>query len=365
MRMGTTKRHPLVDSVTDRIVRVELRSPIVRLSPPLAAVLADGDAVADGDNGGRVTVLVTPETSRLTPALRVALAASPARWMVRREQGGYRDGFSGAFFANLEAVALGLGTEAEAPPAFPTQAPSTGAVDASGDAIAHLSIDATVVHEPSSGRDFGGVLAVLTEAVGRTRPRSWGWDEPLSTHWDPWVLTQHIRHVAPETSKVFVEGEGLSAVLTVRFLDYGIEETVAMTVAVADGALGIDSALARVCNAMEGLATSSTPTFALVLARASDADRLIRPVAYPTPNPCMLFIGAPAVDLLEIAADSFPKHGVRMMGQADRPALLLTLGDSHHDGWDALHDALERVGSDRLPLLLGASPFTGSDHNAP
>lgn len=348
--VGTPIRHPLVDEVTPQVIRIDSRARVVRLSAPLA------DLLTRPRMAGRTVVIVTGEQSRVTIGLRSALVAAGGLWLVATEQG-FRDGITGADSSTInDAVRPRSRTEANGPRDEPRTLISSLTDSDSG--TVQVSVDVTVLHRPGHGGSdhegvLGGVVDVLAEAVGGYRPRAWGASEPLEKSWDRWAMTQDARHRSPEPSRLIVEGDRFSAAITARVSDHGIEETIALTADVPGGSAGLDDAIGRVGSALAALTETELPTFALVLAREGEPDRTFRPVAYPAPNPVVLLIGAPSVRRLDLDRSTFaPDQVVVLAGTATRPAYLLPLGDSARSGWEALHDALDSVGSARLTTLV-------------
>lgn len=350
--MGTPIRHPLIDEITGRVALVESRAQVVRLSAPLVDLLARPLA------RGRTLVLLTPDTSRLTVGLRSALVAARGVWAVASGSG-FRDGITGVDHATLDAVAAGGMPDQDPALEGPPVAPAL----ASSDITLQLSVDVTLLHRADHHALLGGALEAIARAIGGRpaddvpgggwRPLAWGVSEPLEKGWDRWVLTQDARHRAPDPTRIIVEGDHLSAAVTARVTDRGIEETVALTADVPGGLAGLDEAIERLRSALAELTRTSLPTFALVLAREGEADRSFRPVTYPPPNPVVLLIGAPSVRRLSLAAAAFdPSQDVDVVGRPTLPAFLLPLGGAGRSGWDALHDALDSVGSERLTTLV-------------
>lgn len=341
--MGTPIRHPLVDEITARVVRVESRATVVRLSAPFA------DFLAKPVLAGRRIALVTPESSRLTIGLRAALVANGGVWAVTTPTG-YRDGITGVDQRTLDQLAAR--PEPSLDPAASTDAlPVT--VNAASDVTTQLSVDVTLLHTQTHDPVLGGALEILGAAIGGYHPKAWGHSEPLEKVWDKWAMTQDAKHRAPDPGRYLVEGERFSAAVTARATDRGIEETIAMTADVPGGFEGLDQAIARLREALSALTVSSLPTFALVLAREGEPDRCFRPVTYPPPNPVVLLIGAPSVRRLSLHEAAFAgNQDVVVVGRPARPAYLLPLGDAHTSGWEALHDALDSVGPERLTKLV-------------
>ncbi|TWX40222.1 hypothetical protein ES689_01770 [Frigoribacterium sp. ACAM 257] len=349
--MGTPIRHPLIDAVSARVVRVDSRSRVVRLSPPLADLLARR-------RGRRRVVLVTGESSRLTVGTRAALVHAGAAWAVTDEHGDLRDGLTGSPYADLDAAGWpptgGDGPDDDA------LAQETTAVREAVDTTAQLSVDLTVLHRTDHDTTLGGAVEALSEAVAGAVPDRWGETEPLRRPWDRWVLTQSARHAAPELVRVVVEGPGLSGTVTARVTENGIEETTALTITVPVVAAAgraetdpVDAAVERLTEALSEIARTSVPTFALVVAREGEPDRSVRAVTYPPPNPVVLLIGAPSVARLGLAASTIPvPRPVTVVGRPRLPAYVVSLGDAATSGWDALHDTLDAVGPERLAEMV-------------
>lgn len=339
--MGTPIRHPLVDAVTPRVVRVDGRARVVRLSRPFAEVLARPVR-------GRRVVLVTDEGSRLTVGLRAALVAAGGVWVVTDGAGALRDGLTGAPYADVDAAALPVEQQ-------PRGTTPPVVADAQG-TTAQLTVDLTVLHRASHDTSLGGPVEALAAAVGDAVPTRWGESEPLQHRWDRWVLTQHARHAAPDTVRVVVEGDRLSATVTARVTEHGIEETTSLTVEVLageDGAVDLDAASERLTAALAQLARTSLPTFALVVAREGEPDRSVRAVTYPPPNPLALLIGAPSVKRLGLDASGLDaERPVVVVGRPRLPGFVVPLGDSATSGWTALHRTLDAVGPERMSTLV-------------
>ena len=347
--MGTPIRHPLIDAVSTRVVRVDSRSRVVRLSAPLADLLARR-------RGRRRIVLVTGESSRLTVGTRAALVHAGAAWAVRGERGDLRDGLTGTRYADLDAA--GWPPNAGDDLGDQDAALESAVVEEAVDTIAQLSVDLTVLHRTDHDTTLGGAVEVLSEAVAGSAPDRWGETEPLRRPWDRWVLTQSARHAAPGLVRVVVEGPGLSGTLTARVTENGIEETTALTITVpvgqdAGAADPVDAAVVRLTEALSEIARSSVPTFALVVAREGEPDRSVRAVTYPPPNPVVLLIGAPSVARLGLTVATIPvPRPVTVVGRPRLPAYVVPLGDAATSGWDALHDTLDAVGPERLAEMV-------------
>lgn len=343
--MATQIRHPLIDGVTARAVRVDSRARVARLSPPVLEVL--GRPV-----GGRRVVLVTPEASRLTVGLRAALVSTGGVWAVTSPGGALRDGLTGVPYADVDAAAVAVERPDET--AVPV------APEAADDTAVQVTVDLTVLHRTSHDTSLGGAVEVLAAAVADDVPTHWGETEPLQHRWDRWVLTQHARHAAPDTVRVVVEGSRCSGTVTARVTDAGVEETTSLTVEVPARSDGepLDAAAERVTEALAEIARTTLPTFALVVAREGEADRTVRAVTYPPPNPLVLLIGAPSVARLGLEPEALDaERPVLRVGRPRLPGYLVPLGDARTSGWSALHRTLDAVGPERLATVV-APPST-------
>jgi hypothetical protein len=298
----------------------------------------------------RRVVLVSSERSRLTVGLRSALVDAGAAWVVHDEQGDLRDGLTGRPYSDVDDA----GTPIEELGAEAVEFPEIGAAV---DTTVQLTVDLTILHHASHDTSLGGALETIAEAVSGTLPVSWGVTEPLLHPWDRWVMTQHARHSAPEPLRILAEGPHLSATITARVTEHGIEETISVTVDVIDAVEGdsLDAGIARLTDALTDIAQRSLPTFALVVAREGEADRCVCAVTYPPPNPVALLIGAPSVRRLGLDLAALPTGDItRVVGRPTLPAFVVPLGDARTPGWDALHQTLEAVGPERLATLVSS-----------
>jgi hypothetical protein len=297
----------------------------------------------------RRVVLVSSERSRLTVGLRSALVDAGAAWVVHDEQGDLRDGLTGRPYSDVDDA----GTPIEELGAETVEFPEIGAAV---DTTVQLTVDLTILHHASHDTSLGGALETIAEAVSGTLPVSWGVTEPLLHPWDRWVMTQHARHSAPEPLRILAEGPHLSATITARVTEHGIEETISVTVDVIDAVAGdsLDAGIARLTDALGDIAQRSLPTFALVVAREGEADRCVCAVTYPPPNPVALLIGAPSVRRLGLDLAALPTGDItKVVGRATLPAVVGPLG-AGGGRWDALHKTLEAVGPERLATLVSS-----------
>ncbi|WP_156463371.1 DUF6177 family protein [Frigoribacterium sp. Leaf172] len=341
--MGTPIQHPLVDAVTSRVVRVDGRGRVLRLSPPLADLLRRR-------RHRRRVVLVSSERSRLTVGLRSALVEAGAAWVVHDDRGDLRDGLTGRPYVDVDDA----GTPVEE---VGTEVVEFPEISQAIDTRIQLTVDLTILHRAAHDTSLGGAVELIAEAVSGSLPVSWGVTEPLLHPWDRWVMTQHARHAAPEPLRILAEGPHLSGTVTARVTEHGIEETVSVTVDVVDDVEGdsLDAGITRLTDALAEIARRSLPTFALVVAREGEADRCVCAVTYPPPNPVALLIGAPSVRRLGLELATLPTgDDAKVVGRPSLPAFVLPLGDARTAGWDALHQTLEAVGPERLATLVSS-----------
>ena len=339
--VGTPIRHPLVDAVTARVVRVDGRGRVLRLSPPMADLLRRR-------RHRRRVVLVSSERSRLTVGLRSALVEAGAAWVVHDDRGDLRDGLTGRPYDAVDDAGIPVEELGVEKVEFPEIGPAV-------DTRVQLTIDLTVLHLPAHDMSLGGALETISQAVSGSLPVSWGVTEPMLSAWDRWALTQHARHAAPEPLRMLVEGPHLSATVTARVTEHGTEETMSITVDVVHPPTETPSTRAStgLTGALAEIARDSLPTFALVVAREGEVDRCVCAVTYPPPNPVALLIGAPSVKRLGLDLTALPTgETVRVVGRPSLPAFVVPLGDASTPGWDALHQTLEAVGPERLATLV-------------
>ncbi|MGN7191729.1 MULTISPECIES: DUF6177 family protein [unclassified Curtobacterium] len=327
-------RHPLIDDVVGPAIVVRSASPVVWLTESLAALLRRAS------ESGRTVVLRTGQEAALTPALRHALGAHNAAWLVDGPGGSLRDGRTGVAASGVEDV-VHHGPELLGPPS-PEHPVSTGSVR-------QISIDLTLRHHADRAVDIGAAIEALCDTTGSC-PAWWGTSEPLSVPWDRWVVTQYAKHEAPDVSTSYAVGDGFSATMTAHLTDGVVVETMSAVLTIPED--GADPALAsRLLDAVHRVADEVDPVFGVVMQRRGDADHLVRAVAHGEPSPLAVVVGAEATTFLDRDGEwPPPRTSTSVFGAGG----LVVRFD---DGWEALEAFLDRIDEDRFLQLVGGAPL--------
>jgi len=326
-------RHPLIDDVVGSAVIVESSSPVVWLTQSFADLL-ERTAPAR-----RLVVLRTGADAALTPALRHALGAAGAAWVVTGDDGALRDGRTG--------VAANSITD------FSTRGPELAGTPSpahlvAADAVAQVSIDLTLRHHPDREVNVGGAIEALCTAAGCC-PERWGTAEPLTVPWDRWVVTQYAKQEAPGVSTSYAVGNGMSATMTAHMTGGMIVETVSAVLTMPRD--GVD----RVLDAVRRVAHDVVPVFGVVMQRHGDADHMVRAVSYGEPNPSAVVVGPEASELLDRTGAWPPaKTSTELFGVPGHEGIVVRFDD---DGWDALESFLDRIDEERFLELVGGAPL--------
>ncbi len=335
-------RHPLIDDVVGTALVVDSASPVVWLTEAFASLLR---RAADA---GRTVVLRTGQEAAITPALRHALGAYGAAWVVAGPDGRLRDGRTGVAASGVEDFVH------VAPELVGAPAPEHPVSDGS---VRQISIDLTLRHHPERAVDMGSAIEALCHTVG-TCPTRWGTAEPLAVPWDRWVVTQYAKHEAPGVSTSYAVGEGFSATMTAHLVDGVVVETMsaALTVPEADA----DPDLAdRLFTAVQQVADQVVPVFGVVMQRRGDADHLVRAVSHGEPTPLAVVVGPEAVAFLDRDGAWPPQRttiasfGTRTGAGTDDGGMIIRF----EDGWEALESFLDRIDEDRFLRLVGGAPL--------
>jgi hypothetical protein len=327
-------RHPLIDDVVGTALVVESASPVVWLTDALAALLRRASG------SGRTVVLRTGRDAAITPALRHALGAHGAAWVVTESDGSLRDGRTGVAASGIDEV-VEHGPELLGPPS-PDHPVAT-------DSVRQISIDLTLRHHSARAVDIGSAIEALCETVGAC-PTRWGTAEPLSVPWDRWVVTQYAKHEAPDVSTSYAVGDGFSATMTAHLLDGVVVETMSAVLTIPEE--GADPALAsRLLDAVRRVAGDVEPVFGVVMQRRGAADHLVRAVSHGEPSPLAVVVGPEASEFLD--RDGVwppPRTSTSTFGGGG----LVVRFD---DGWEALESFLDRIDEDRFLQLVGGAPL--------
>jgi hypothetical protein len=327
-------RHPLIDDVVGPAIVVDSASPVVWLTDAFASLLRRAS------ESSRMVVLRTGPGAAITPAVRHALGAHGAAWVVSDLDGTLRDGRTGAVASGIEDVVQ------RGPELVGTPSPEHVVA---AESVRQISIDLTLRHHSARAVDIGSAIEALCETVG-TCPTRWGTAEPLNVPWDRWVVTQYAKHEAPAVSTSYVVGEGFSATMTAHLLDGVVVETMSAVLTIPED--GADPALAaKLLDAVHRVAEDVEPVFGVVMQRRGDADHLIRPVSHGEPSPLAVIVGSEATEFLD-------RDGV----WPPERTTTSTFGDGGlvvelDDGWDALEAFLDRIDEDRFLQLVGGAPL--------
>jgi hypothetical protein len=326
-------RHPLIDDVVGPAIIVESGSPVVWLTDAFASLLARATAA------GRFLVLRTGAEAALTPALRHALGAAGAGWVVTDFDGTLRDGRSGVAARNIEDLI------ARGPELHGTPSPEHRVA---ADSVAQVTVDLTLRHHPDREVKIGGAIEALCEAAGCC-PSRWGTAEPLTVPWDRWVVTQYAKHEAPQVSTSYAVGDGMSATMTAHMTTTGmVVETVSAVLTAPEH--GVEGVL----DAVREVADQVVPVFGVVMRRRGDADHLVRAVSYGEPEPAAVVVGPEASVFLDTRGTWPPPHTrTEAFGTPGDEGLLVRFDD----GWNALESFLDRIDEERFLDLVGGGPF--------
>ncbi|MBA0053986.1 hypothetical protein E0L36_24985 [Streptomyces sp. AJS327] len=348
---------PGVDLRTDRTAVVfQDRDPV-----PATAWLAD--ALRGAAESGRTLALVTPPGSRITPATRALLAPPAARWVVRRDDGGYRDGLHGTELhwrdGEFTARTEGGGSE----PELATVAREFTAPDQEREpGERQLTVRARTVRAPTGELLLGGALETIWRALTGAPPDGWGTAEPVTQRWSRAQLTDRVRDRAPRPTWLVAVGfTGTPGVATLRTTrtSAGVEERATLTLGYRPGAaLPLDAlpALAEELSGAHGLRTL------LVESRAARADLTVPPRAEGAAGPVAFALGPGDVAGVGTArADSAPLPGgarPRRLGGGARPGYYFPLGpgDAPEPGGGA---AEQRAAWREFEELVGHLRATG------
>jgi hypothetical protein len=228
---------PAVDVLTDKVAVVIQDRPVVSMT----AWLSDAFRAAAAAELG--LQIVTPATSRLSPAVRNSLSGWPSRWVVQDERDGYYDGLSGAalqwrdgMFAAVEAEA-GDGAGVTDGAGRADGDGFRGRVAASyrettGTGDRQLAVSFRTVHAADDRLVLGGALEALWRELTGEPPAGWGTAEPANLPWSLRQLTDLARDRAPDPTWLVVVGSPeRPALATVRVsrTTGGVEEDVTLT----------------------------------------------------------------------------------------------------------------------------------------
>lgn len=300
-----------VDLVTGEAMVVLQDRPVAALSPWLA------EAVAECADTSRALQLVTPESSRLSVPLRLALTG-PSRWVVRAD-GGYYDGLAGTPLRWTGAAFTPVGAAGDYAPPY--------AGLPIGPIGTQLTISLRARHLPEV-RLGGAVERVFSVLTGQP-PAGWGPAEPILYPWDRADLTAH------STLAFIGGGTGRTAAGTLRVSpakDGGIAEAATIVIGNPPGVEPQLAALPALAGELTG-EYAATSVFAQLGPGRADL----------TTEPC--WIGAPAPIGLAVTPDL---GGLVVLpgvpAEQIDGAWWYALGDGHdQDGWHRYRDLMQHL----------------------
>ena len=338
----STLSHPLIDEIVEGIAVSESRAPLLALTSTRT------DLLLQAGRARHPLVFLTGDGTRLTEAMRAALADTRIPWVVRTA-GGLRDGLTWRPLADL-AAAFDSAPAAPHPDALYLEQPTT----------LQLVASVSVRHRADASTRLGAALEILGRPA-EAAPVAWGPNEPAEFAWDRDALTAFARARMPSDTRLIATGDTarpMVATLTARRTARGVEEVTEALVSL--GRLDDPATDARAdatVELLDELAVTPWPLMAAVFTRPGRADLTTSAFVAPTPRPLALLIGAPAVrDLALDAAIWAERFGARVAGRPRTPALVIPLRRSEEPAeiaWNRLVEITETLGVERVAELTG------------
>lgn len=212
------------------------------------------DAMATYRGVDRGLQLVTPSTSRLTPAMQTLLTTPLTRWVVAGSDGDHYDGWSGVPLSWHEVYGFVGDThsfQAHGPhPDFTEGSAPSDLADLPGHHGHHghghhLLVDVKSHHPAETDLLLGEALELITETLAGARPVLFGPSEPVCLPWEPGTVTRLCRARAPgSTLLVFTghpeavrphEARPFSGTFKVKRTEEGVQESVTLTIGFSPG----------------------------------------------------------------------------------------------------------------------------------
>ena len=325
---------PAVDVLTDKVAVVIQDRPVVAMT----AWLSDAFRAAAGAELG--LQIVTPASTRLSPAVRAGLPGWPSRWVVQDERDGYFDGLSGAvlewkngFFATVVPP-----DPTPEDPRTPVAATFQEGLAEQGDTgERQLAISFRAVHPADDRLVLGGAVEAVWQAITGEPPSGWGTEEPANLPWSLRQLTDVAYERSPAPTWLVVVGTperpGLATVRITRTKG-GVEEDVTLAFGYGPGEHVPTDA---VQSAAEALATRHDLQSMLVQIRRARRDLSVPPRFEGPGVPYAFVLGAEEVRAMpgDRARRTPLTEAPRELGPRTRPALYYPLpGDpSDLSGW--------------------------------
>ncbi|MBT1545419.1 DUF6177 family protein [Curtobacterium aurantiacum] len=177
-----TLAHPLVDAVGPGFVVSETDAAIVSLSSARMGLVLETRA-AD-----LAFVLLTPPTSRVTPAMLAMLRRTSSAWVVR-EGDRYRA-------AGSTEVVDDVATAMLAPQA------SERTTRLGPDEVPWVELIVSVHHPATEQAGIGRTAELLLEGLAGSAPTAWGTVEPATLAWSVGAVTDFARGRAPRPTRL-------------------------------------------------------------------------------------------------------------------------------------------------------------------
>ncbi|MEV4753517.1 DUF6177 family protein [Micromonospora sp. NPDC049559] len=338
---------PVSDLVTDRVRVLLQERPVVALHRGLV------DAIVAGTRDGRGVQVVTPDSSRMTVPLRLALVGEESRWVVQDGDRRYFDGLTGerlrwgdgAFVADDDTGAADHG--AAVLPGNAEMLPG-GAAVLPGDGWdgAHQLWLGVQLHHQRPPAAFGLAVEAACRALTGAAPAGWGTAEPVTERWRPAELSLLAASRGPGATLLTVVGGGeraLTGTLEIGGAAGGVVELATLAVGYAAGQR---TSRAELSDLADALAREHPLSSLLAVRCAGREDGTCSPYDGGRGEPVGLAVGPGVLDPADLA-EALALPGAALIGATRRPTVWYDLAG----GWEA-YDRL----SERLPADLPDPP---------
>jgi len=306
-----TLAHPLVDAVGPGFVVSETDAAIVSLSSARMGVVLETRA-AD-----LAFVLLTPPTSRLTPAMLAMLRRTSSAWVVR-EGDRYRAAGSAEVVDDIATAMLA-----------PQSSPRTTRLGA--DEVPWVELIVSVHHPATEQAGIGRTAELLLEGLAGSAPTAWGTVEPATLAWSVGAVTDFTRGRAPRPTRLVAVAPvdaGVAAVqLRIERSATGVTEETRLALPRPGGTVpvsGNDSPPVDgpVVDVLADLARRQRVLLATAWRSGGHADATLAARQRGMPVPLGAVVGAAAVRDLGVDTGSLPV-GAMPVGTPRVPSLLL------------------------------------------
>lgn len=306
-----TLAHPLVDAVGPGFVVSETDAAIVSLSSARMGLVLETRA-AD-----LAFVLLTPPTSRLTPAMLAMLRRTSSAWVVR-EGDRYRAAGSTEVVDDVATAMFA-----------PQSSPRTTRLGA--DEVPWVELIVSVHHPATEQAGIGRTAELLLEGLAGSAPTAWGTVEPATLAWSVGAVTEFARGRAPRPTRLVavapVDGGFAAVQLRIERSATGVTEETRLALPRPGGTVpvpGNDSPPVDgpVVDVLADLARRQRVLLATAWRSGGHPDATLAARQRGMPVPLGAVVGAAAVRDLGIDAGSSPV-GATPVGPPRVPSLLL------------------------------------------